>query len=85
MKVKVIQSGPTLCNSTDYTVHGILQPRILGWVAFLFSRGSSNSGIKPRPPTLQADSLPAELQGKPENCPKIPSHQFDPKKDYGDM
>ena len=25
----------------DYTVHGILQARILEWVAFLFSRGSS--------------------------------------------
>ena len=25
---------------TDYTVHGILQARILKWVAFLFSRGS---------------------------------------------
>ena len=24
-----------------------------------------NSGIKPRSPTLQADSLPAELPGKP--------------------
>ena len=25
----------------DYIVHGILQARILGWVAFPFSRGSS--------------------------------------------
>ena len=25
-----------------------------------------NPGIKPRPPTLQADSLPAEPQGKPK-------------------
>ena len=25
----------------DYTDHGILQARILEWVAFLFSRGSS--------------------------------------------
>ena len=25
----------------DYTVHGILQARILEWVAFLFSKGSS--------------------------------------------
>ena len=25
----------------DYTVHGILQARVLGWVAFPFSRGSS--------------------------------------------
>ena len=28
----------TLCNPTDYTVHGILQARILEWVAFPFSR-----------------------------------------------
>ena len=40
MKVKVVQSCPTLCNPTDYTVHGILQARILEWVAFPFSRGS---------------------------------------------
>ena len=30
-----------LCNPMDYTVHGILQARILEWVAFPFSRGSS--------------------------------------------
>ena len=41
MKVKVAQSCPTLCNPMDYTVHGILQARILEWVAFPFSRGSS--------------------------------------------
>ena len=40
MKVKVAQSYPTLCNPMDYTVHGILQARILEWVAFPFSRGS---------------------------------------------
>ena len=39
VKVKVIQSCLTLCNPMDYTVHGILQPRILEWVAFPFSRG----------------------------------------------
>ena len=31
----------TPCCPIDYTVHGILQARILEWVAFLFSRGSS--------------------------------------------
>ena len=36
---KVAQSCPTLCNSMDYTAHGILQARILEWVAFPFSRG----------------------------------------------
>ena len=30
------------------------------------SRDFPNSGIKPRPPALQADSLPLELPGKPE-------------------
>ena len=41
MKVEVTQSGPTLCNPMDYTVQVILQARILEWVAFPFSRGSS--------------------------------------------
>ena len=62
-KVKVTQLCPTLCYSMEYTVHGILQARVLEWVAFPFSRGSS----QPRSPTLQVDSLPAEPQGKPKN------------------
>ena len=41
VKVKVAQSCTTLCDPMDYTVHGILQARILEWVAFPFSRGSS--------------------------------------------
>ena len=63
VKVKVAQSCPILCDPIDYTIHGILQARILEWVAFLFSRVSS----QPRSPVLQADSLPAEPQGKPKN------------------
>ena len=35
------QSCPTLCDPMYYTVHVILQARILEWVAFPFSRGSS--------------------------------------------
>ena len=49
-KVKVAQSCPSLCNPMGYTVHGILQARILEWGAFPFSRGSS----QPRSPALQA-------------------------------
>ena len=41
MKGKVTQSCLTLCNPMDYTVHWILQTRILEWVAFPFSRRSS--------------------------------------------
>ena len=40
-KVKVTQSCLTLCKPMDYTVHGILQARMLEWVAVPFSRGSS--------------------------------------------
>ena len=43
VKVKVAQSCLTLCNPMDYIVHGILQARILEWVAIPFSRGSSPS------------------------------------------
>ena len=40
-EVKLVQSCLTLCDPMDYTVHGILHARILEWVVFPFSRGSS--------------------------------------------
>ena len=61
--MKVAQSCLTLCNPKDCIGHGILQARILEWVAFSFSRVSSQT----RYPALQEDSLPAEPQGKPKN------------------
>ena len=51
----------------DYTVHGILQVRLLEWVAFPFSRDLPNPGTEPRSPTLEAGSLPAEPQEKLKN------------------
>ena len=39
--MKVTQSCLTLCDPKNYTVYGILQARILEWVAFPFSTGSS--------------------------------------------
>ena len=66
-EVKVAQSCLTLCDPTDYTALGILQARRLEWVAFPFSRGLLNPGIEPRSPALQADSLPVEPPGKPNN------------------
>ena len=105
-EVKVAQLCPALCNPMDYPICGILQARILEWVAFPFSRGifptqGSNPDlphcrqiffffyqlnhqgsprilewvaypwpadlpdpeINPGSPSLQADSLPAELRG----------------------
>ena len=61
VKVKVAQSCPTVCNPMDYTVRGILQARILEWVAYPFPVDLPNPGIEPGSPALQANSLTAEL------------------------
>ena len=65
--MKESESRVRLCNPMDYTVHGILQVRILEWVAFHSPGDLPNPGIEPRCPTLQVYSLPAEPQGKPKN------------------
>ena len=53
VKVKSLSRVPTLCDPVDcslpgFSVHGILQARVLEWVAISFSRGSS----RPRDQTL---------------------------------
>ena len=42
--IKSHSVGPTPCDPMNYTVHGILQTRILEWVDFSFSRGSNPQG-----------------------------------------
>ena len=49
------------------SVHGILQARILQWVAMPSSRGSSQPRDQTGSPALQADSLPTEPPGKVGN------------------
>ena len=78
---EVAQSCLTLCDPVDCsppgsTVHGILQARILEWVAISFSRGSSRprdrtqvSRIRGRRFNLWATSLSSNSQGK-EFCQK---------------
>ena len=68
--VLVAQSCMTLCDPMGYSlpgssVHGILQTRILEWVAILFSRESSEPRDQTGYPALQEDSLPSEPPGKP--------------------
>ena len=41
VKVKVTQTCLTVCKPMDYTLRGIQQAKILEWIAFPFSRGSS--------------------------------------------
>ena len=51
--------------ATPWTI--ILQARILEWVSISFSSGSSQPKDWTQVSALQADSLPAEPQGKPKN------------------
>ena len=55
----------------DYTVHGILEARILEWVAFPSPGDLPNPGMEPRSSTLQVDSLPSEPPWKPRVLRKI--------------
>ena len=66
----VAQSCPTLCDPMDCSppgssVHEIFQARILEGLPFPSPGDLPNSGIEPRSPALQANSLLTELQGKP--------------------
>jgi len=58
-------SNPGLwhCRWILYQLNHQGSPRILEWVAYPFFSGSSQPGIKLGSPTLQTDSLPAELPG----------------------
>ena len=71
LKAKVLdtQSCPTLCNPMNCnppgsSVHGILQARILEWVAISFSRVTSQPRDRAWETALQADSLLSEPPGK---------------------
>ena len=57
----------TLCDPMDHRVHGILQARILEWVAFPSSKGSSQPRVWTQVSHIAGGSLPAEPQGKPKN------------------
>ena len=71
VKVSVTRSCPELCEPTDHSllgssVHGILQARILGWVAISSSRGSSRPRGGPASlasPALAGESLPLSHLG----------------------
>ena len=62
--MKVAQLCLTLCNLTDYPVHGILQARILEWVAISFSRGCSEPRLNPGLPHCRRILY---QRGKPKN------------------
>ena len=63
-KVQVAQLCPTLCDPMDYTVHGILQARILEWVAFPFSMESSQTRDWTQVSRIAGGFLPSEPPGQ---------------------
>ena len=62
-----LNPGLQYCRQNLYQLSHKGSPRILGWVAYPFSRGSSHPGIKLGSPALQADSWPTEISGESES------------------
>ena len=74
---KVAQSCPTLCYPMDCSppgssVHGILQARILEWVAISFSRGSSQPGDRTQVSRIAGRRFTSELPGFVKQLLNIP-------------
>ena len=65
--MKVAQLCLTLCHTIDYTVHGILQARILEWVAFPFSKGSSQPRDQTQVSHIAGGFFTSRVTGKPKN------------------
>ena len=77
-KVLVAQSCPTLCDSMDCSppgsfVHGILQARLLGWLAISFSRGSSRPRDQTQASCIAGRSKPLILGFPSGSAVKNPS------------
>ena len=66
-KVKVAQSCLILCNPWPIQSMEFSKPEYWSGQPFLSPGDLPDLGIEPRSPTLQADSIPAEPQGKPKN------------------
>ena len=63
--------NPVACGLPGPSVHGILQARILEWAAISLSRELSWPRIKPKFPSLQADSLSSEQKGDQVNMSNV--------------
>ena len=64
-KWKSLRRVQLFANAMDNTVHGTHQAKILEWVAFPFSKGSSQPRDQTQVSRTAVNSLPAELPGKP--------------------
>ena len=62
-----LKPGLPHCRQILYCLSHQWRGRILKWVAYPFSSGFFDPGIQSESPALQADSLPAEQPGEPDN------------------
>ena len=65
VKSHLTPCNPMECSPLGCFVHGILQARILEWIAFPSLVDLHDPRIDPGSPALQEDSLPSEPPGKP--------------------
>ena len=79
--MEVAQLCPTLCNHMDYRVHGILQARILGWVAIPFSKGFSQQRDQTQVSRIAGRFFTNWATGKPKTgeCGQI-QNEWNPAK-----
>ena len=89
MKVLVAQLCPTVCDPIDCSppdssVHGILQVKILEWVAFPGDLPNPRINARFNGEELQVDPLPSEPPGKPIcHYTFIQTHRMSPNVNYG--
>ena len=88
--VLIVKSCLTLCNPKDFSspgffVHGISQAIILEWVAISFFKGSSQPWIESRSPAWQADYLPSEPTGRPQELQKFGANHPDLRRIFKDF
>ena len=69
---QVSNPGFPHCRWIPYQLTHKGSPRILEWVAYLFSSGSSQPRNRTGSPAMKAVSLPTELSGKPTIAQSLP-------------
>ena len=76
VKVRVSQLCPTLCDPVDCIVHGTLQARILKWVAFPFSRTSSQPTDRTQVSRIASGFFTSWATREALHCLKPPEHRW---------
>ena len=69
---------PMDCSPLGSSLHGILQTKILEWVAMPFPGDLPDSEIEPMSLGLQADSVPSEPRGNHQQLYFLTLEEYEP-------